>query len=74
MDEARRRQIEIWKAWTPEQRLAAAGRLTQLLLDLRDARLRRDHPGATDEDLRQLRLAEALRADARISSHVEPSR
>ena len=60
MDEGRRIQLEIWKSWTPAQRLAAAGKLSQLVMDLRDLRLRRQFPHATAEELRQLRLREVL--------------
>ena len=65
MDPVRRRQIEIWKGWTAEQRLAAAFKLTDDLLELRDARLRRNNPGIGDEELCRLRLEEALAAIAR---------
>lgn len=60
MDEARRVQIEIWKRWTADERLAAAGRLTDLVLELRDIRLRDRYPQASEDEIVRLRLAEVM--------------
>jgi hypothetical protein len=60
MDAGRELQLKIWSSWSAEQRLQAAGKMIELVLALRDARLRRQHPEASDDELRQLRLREVL--------------
>jgi hypothetical protein len=66
MNEARRRQLEIFRAWTPQQRLRRGMELTALCLEAREARLRRQFPDATEKQLRQHRLAEFLN-EARLA-------
>ncbi len=46
---------------TPGQRLEQGARLTSCALAAWEARLRRQHPQATELELRALRVAEALR-------------
>lgn len=60
MNEGRRRQLEVLARMTPAQRLARGMELTRLCLAARDARLRRQHPAATEEELRWIRAREAL--------------
>ncbi|MCA8963014.1 MAG: hypothetical protein KDC38_20970, partial [Planctomycetes bacterium] len=60
MDEARRQQIEIIRSWTPEHRLLMAFKLHTLAVTMRNARIERQNPGATEEELRDLRCREAL--------------
>lgn len=60
MDEGRRRQLEVFRGWTPVERLTRGMELTALCCAARDARLRRQHPGASEEELRALRLREVL--------------
>jgi hypothetical protein len=60
VNEARRRQLELYRRMTPEQRLARASQLIALGRAARDARLRRQHPDATDEELRWIRVRDVL--------------
>lgn len=62
MDPARKRQLELFRSWTPLQRLQRGMELTALACAARDARLRRQHPNASEEELRQIRLEEVLRS------------
>lgn len=64
MNEARRRQLEILRRWTPEERLRRGMELTALCLSARDARLRRQHPGLSEAELRQVRVREILALDS----------
>ena len=61
MDDGRRQQFAIWRRMTPSQRLEQASRLTACALAAWDSRLRRQHPHATEQELRTLRVAEAMR-------------
>ena len=60
MNEGRRRQLEIFRAWSPAQRLARGMELTALCRAARDARLRLTYPGVSEEELRLIRAREAL--------------
>lgn len=60
MDEARRVQLEIFRRWTPAERLKRGMELTALARAARDARLRRQHPHATEEEFRWIRVREVL--------------
>ena len=60
MDAARVAELALFRAWTPQERLRRGMELTALCLRAREARLRRQHPGATEEELRRLRVLEAL--------------
>ncbi|MCW8141243.1 MAG: hypothetical protein KIT58_20265 [Planctomycetota bacterium] len=60
MDEARRVQLEVFRRWPPAERVRRGMELTRLALAARDARLRRQHPEATEEELRWIRAREAL--------------
>lgn len=60
LSEARRRQLELLRGWSPEQRLARGMELTALACAARDDRLRRQHPEASEEELRGIRLREVL--------------
>ncbi len=62
MDEARQRQWRIWGGWTPRQKLAAVGRMSASVLALHDAGLALRHGTDDPARLRELRLAEVLRA------------
>jgi hypothetical protein len=60
VNEARRRQLELFRSWSPEERLRRGLELSALCLEVRDARLRQQHPEASEEELRRLRLEEVL--------------
>jgi hypothetical protein len=62
MDEARRRQWEIWSRWTPRQRLAAVGRMGASVLALHLKGLALRHGTDDPQRLRALRLAEVMQA------------
>jgi hypothetical protein len=66
MDEGRRRQLAIWRTWTPERRFEAAMAMTMLVLELRDQRLAAQHPQATESELRSLRVEATLEASPSI--------
>lgn len=57
---ARRVQFGIWASWSADQRLRAVGQMTELILALRDDRLRRQHPDASADEFRRLRIADTL--------------
>lgn len=61
MDEGRRIQLEIMRRMTPSQRFQQAMALTKVCLWAREDRLRRTYPDATEDQLRELRIREALR-------------
>lgn len=61
MDEGRRQQLAVFRRMTPTQRLRQASRLTACALAAREQRLRRQHPDASESELRDLRTAELLR-------------
>lgn len=65
VDEARRIQIEIFRSWTPEERVRRGMELTQICLRARDARIREQNPGVSEEEFRRIRLEEILAASAR---------
>ena len=54
MNEARRIQLETLRRWTPQARLGRGMPLTALCLAAREARLRRQHPGASEDELATL--------------------
>ena len=60
MDEARRSQLELLRRWTPEERVRRGLELSALCFAARDERLRRQHPGASEEELRWIRVREIL--------------
>ena len=60
MDDARRMQIETLRAWTPDRRLRATGRMIALACAMVDARIRRQHPGISDGDLARVRFEESM--------------
>ena len=60
MNEARRRQLEILRSWSPEERLRRGMELTAMCCAVRDARIQRKHPEASEAELRALRLREVL--------------
>ncbi len=60
MNEARRLQLEVYRRMTPEERLARMSQLIALGRAARDARLRRQHPDATDEELAWIRVRDVL--------------
>jgi hypothetical protein len=60
MDEARRIQLEIFRRWTPEERVQRGLELSALCFAARDERLRRQHPDASEEELRWIRVREVL--------------
>lgn len=62
MDEARHRQWTIWNGWTPRQKLAAVGRMSASVLALHSAGLALRYGTSDPTRLRELRLAEMLRA------------
>lgn len=55
-------QLEIFRSWTPAERLRRGMEMTQFLCRARDARLRRQHPEASEQELRELRVREVLRS------------
>jgi hypothetical protein len=57
---ARAEQLRIFASWTPEQRLAAASRMTAFGFALRDQRLRERFPGASERELGYARAREVL--------------
>lgn len=61
MDPGRAKQWEIWKTMTPQQRWSLSFRMTRLLVQARDLRLRRV---GEERDLPQRRLAEVVRGYA----------
>ncbi len=68
MDEGRRQQLAVWRRMTPTQRLEQGARLTACVLAAWQARLRRQHPHASEAELRVIRLAECLRFSPSASS------
>lgn len=54
-------QIAIWRAMTPAQRLAEAGRMTAARMAKWNAVLRRLFPQATEEELRAICTAHVVR-------------
>ncbi len=60
MNEARRRQLEILRSWSPQERLRRGMELTAMCCAARDARIQRQHPRASEHELRALRLREIL--------------
>jgi len=68
VNEARRIQIEIFRSWTPEERVRRGMELTQICLRARDARIREQNPGVSEEEFRQIRLREILDSIARSRS------
>jgi hypothetical protein len=60
MDEARRIQLEIFRRWTPEQRVRRGIEMSAFGFAVRDERLRRQHPDASEEELRWIRVREVL--------------
>ena len=61
MNEARRVQLEIFRSWTPAERLQRGMELSAFCFAAREDRLRRQHPEASAEELREIRLREVLR-------------
>ena len=59
-DHARMIQLRIFASWTPDQRLAAASRMTAFGFALRDRRLRARYPGASERELGYARVREIL--------------
>lgn len=53
-------QLEVFRRMTPEQRLLRGLELSELVFAARDARIRRQHPDATEEELRWIRAREVL--------------
>jgi hypothetical protein len=60
MNEARRRQLEILRNWSPQERLRRGMELTAMCCAARDSRIQRQHPQASQEELQALRLREIL--------------
>ncbi len=60
MNEARRLQLEVYRRMTPEERLARMSQLIALGRAARDARLRRQPPDATEEELAWIRVRDVL--------------
>lgn len=60
MNEARRIQLELFRSWSPAQRFQRGMELSALAFAARDARLRRQHPQASEEELRWIRAREVL--------------
>ena len=60
MDQGRAKQLEIWKACGPAGRIAIASDLIAMTRSIRDSRLRRRYPEATDRELGWARVREAL--------------
>lgn len=54
--EAHQRMVEHWRKATPEEKLAAVGRLNKAILELAQARQDAKYPYATPQE-RKLRLA-----------------
>lgn len=61
MDDGRRIQLDVWRRMTPAQRLEQGARMTACVLQAWEQRLRRQHPGADEAELRSIRVQEALR-------------
>jgi hypothetical protein len=64
---AREIQLRIWANWTPARRLQMAGALTAFAVAQRDRTLRQAHPDASDDEMRQLRIVETLRASPTLT-------
>ena len=60
MDTARELQLEIFRGWTPEERLLAGFKMIGLAVSLRNARIRMKNPDANEEELSDLRCRAAL--------------
>lgn len=60
VEEGRRIQLEVFRRWAPAERVQRGMELTALALAARDARLRQQHPHATEEQLRWIRAREVL--------------
>lgn len=67
MDQGRAKQLEIWKACGPARRIAIASDLIAMTRSVRDSRLRRRYPGATDRELGWARVREALHLPSGIT-------
>lgn len=67
MDEGRRIQLDVWRRMAPAERLEQGARLTACTLVAWEARLRRQHPQASEAELRAIRLTEALRFSPSLS-------
>ncbi len=61
MDEARRMQMEVFRRMTPAQRLEQAGQMYRMVMEAWEGRIRRQHPEATPEELRAIRVREIMR-------------
>jgi hypothetical protein len=66
--EAQRRHDDVFRAMTPEQRVAMAVEMSETAFRLAEDGIRMRHPGATDEQVRvaalRLRLGDELFAAA----------
>ena len=60
MDEARAIQIQIWRACGGSRRIEIASELMAVTRAIRDARLRRQFPEASEQQLGWARVREAL--------------
>ena len=54
-------QLEIFRSWAPAERLRCGMEFSAFCFEVREARLRRQHPEASEEELRAIRLREVLR-------------
>jgi hypothetical protein len=61
VNEARRLQLEVFRRMTPEERIYRGMLLTRAAFEARDARIRRQHPGISEDELRRVRAREILR-------------
>jgi hypothetical protein len=64
---AREAQLAIWLGWTPARRLHAASELTSFALAQRDRWLRIRHPGASEDEMRRLRVEATLAASPTLN-------
>jgi hypothetical protein len=60
MDAGRAKQLDIWRACGSGRRVELACELIAIALQVRDDRLRRRYPGATDAELAWARVREVL--------------
>lgn len=60
MIDVRRVQLEIFRRMTPAERLKLGMEFTSRARAARDARLRRQHPHASEEEFRWIRVREVL--------------
>jgi len=60
VDEARAIQLQIWRTWSPERRVAAGTALAATGWHLRERRLRERFPAADDRELGWARVRLSL--------------